>query len=106
MAFAKDSTQRAMFVSFYRLCEKYWEIPDAVNDEWWDAFIQETDDFANKYSTKEDKFAVHLAGLLVTRVNDIKAHRLPRCEIGDGARELITALMDRAIKGGENEDND
>lgn len=99
MGFEKGSKERKMFADFYTLCEKYWKpTPEELsgnNNQFWEGFVDDTDAFANEYGTSEDKFAVHLAGLLATRVSDMAAHKLPRCDAGDGARALITALVDR-----------
>lgn len=101
MGFEKGSKERALFADYYKLCEKYWEPTreelSNKNDAFWNGFMSDVDGFANKYSTGEDKFAVHLAGLVASRISDMVAHKLPLCAIGDGSRALVTALIDKRV---------
>lgn len=55
--FNKGSEEWQMFVDYWNLCQKYWQIES--NDDYWQELIYAIDDFIKKY--KDIPFAYRLA---------------------------------------------
>lgn len=70
MGFSKDSRERNMLGDFYRLYEKWHEVPESRDAGYWEALIRETDEYAAKYNTGHDETASHLASIVLGHVYD------------------------------------
>lgn len=55
--FNKGSKEWQMFVDFWNMCQKYWEIED--NDNYWQGLVDDAECFTEKY--KEIDLSVKLA---------------------------------------------
>lgn len=49
--FDKGSKEWQMFVDFWNICQKYWEVE--INDNYWQDLIDESEEFADKYKDIE-----------------------------------------------------
>lgn len=49
--FDKGSKEWQMFVDFWNICQKYWEVES--NDTYWQDLIDESEEFADKYKDIE-----------------------------------------------------
>lgn len=98
MGFEKGSKEWAFCADFFELLKRFWKIPDQLTEEFWQELIKETDDFARKHSTPEDKTAVQLASIIVQRCDDQARHVLPLCDVSSGTRLMLAALIDRGVE--------
>lgn len=65
--FGKDSKEWQMFAEYFKLCEKFWELPEKDAESFYDTAYKESGDFAEKYKT-EDQFSYYLAMSLLDRI--------------------------------------
>lgn len=93
--FEKDSKARLMFSDYYRLAEKYWEIPADAPDDLWKALIDDADAFISKHATDTDEFAAQLAGLLISRCECAARGILPYCGENATSGKIYAALLKR-----------
>ena len=71
--FDKKSKERQMFADFYKLCEKFWKVPEK-DDGYYDALLEEAKQFQQKYESG-DGFARSLHDALVDRVQKVWRER-------------------------------
>ena len=69
--FGKGSEEWMMFMDYWQLCQKYWEVERT--DEYWDSLIDCTNDFYEKY--RAIPLARRLAFALIEAMEDIYKKR-------------------------------
>ena len=65
--FGKDSKEWQMFAEYFKLCEKFWELPEEDAESFYDAAYKEGGDFAEKYKT-DDQFSYYLTMSLLDHI--------------------------------------
>ena len=65
--FGKDSKEWQMFAEYFKLCEKFWELPEEDTESFYDAAYKEGGDFAEKYKT-DDQFSYYLTMSLLDHI--------------------------------------
>ena len=65
--FGKDSKEWQMFAEYFKLCEKFWELPEKDTESFYDAAYKEGGDFAEKYKT-DDQFSYYLTMSLLDHI--------------------------------------
>lgn len=65
--FGKDSKEWQMFAEYFKLCEKFWDLPEKDTESFYDAAYKESGDFAEKYKT-DDQFSYYLTMSLLDHI--------------------------------------